>query len=144
MCIPQSVAAGVCRWLHYGSNLMKNLECRTTEQGTLQSWVGSFQLFYVVIDQYDIVVTVVPPGAPLLDMVFVVFLAAHSFRLGKFLSESSLVICWYAVNPWTQIVSIYPSISFYGFVSFRHSLLLFLLAVGSVENIRPFSLSITL
>jgi len=25
---------------------MKNLDCRTTEQGTLQSWVGSFQCFF--------------------------------------------------------------------------------------------------
>lgn len=143
MCIPQSVVTAVRRWLHYGSNLVKNLECRTTEQGTLQSRVGSFQCFSVVIDQYGIVVTMTPPGAPLLGMVFDVFLAAHSFRLGKFLSESSSVICWYAVNPQTQIVSIYPSTPSYGFVSFRHSLLLFLLAVGSVENIKPFSHSIT-
>jgi len=46
---------------------MKNLECHTMEQGTLQSWVGSFQRFSVVIDQYGIVAT---PGAPLLGMVF--------------------------------------------------------------------------
>jgi len=52
---------------------MKNLECRTTEQGTLQSWAGSFQRFSVVIDQYGTVVTVAPPEAPLLGMVFDVF-----------------------------------------------------------------------
>jgi hypothetical protein len=83
----------VRRWLHYGSNLMKNLECRTTEQGTLQSCEGSFQRFSVVIDQYGIVVSMAPPGAPLLGIVFGVFLAADSFRLGNFLSESSSVVC---------------------------------------------------
>jgi len=52
---------------------MKNLERRTTEQGTLQNWVGLFQRFSVVIDQCGIVVTMAPPGTPLLGMVFDVF-----------------------------------------------------------------------
>ena len=118
---------------------MMNLECRTTKQGTLQSWVDSFQRFF-----YGIVATMTPRGALLLGMVFHVFLAADSLRLGKFLSDSSSVICRYSVNPRTQNVSIYPSItSSYGCVYFQHSLLFFLFAVGSVESMRLFSLSLT-